>query len=366
MKKLSLLGLLSAFIIGVSTYSEACTGLQLTAKDGTSVHGRTFEFGIKIPTSVVMIPRNYSFTGTTPLGKGLVYQSKYAAVGTICFNDMVVMDGMNEKGLSVGTFYFPKYAGYRNATQENKNKALSPIDFSNWIITQFSTIDEVKAALPNMVIVPTVYKDWGNIVPPFHYVIYDKGGKSIVIEPINGELVVYDNPLGVITNSPTFDWLMTYLQNFVNLNPKNIEPLKLGSLVLTPFGQGSGMVGLPGDFTPPSRFVRAAIFSQTATPPSDVKEAISQIFHILNQFDIPIGIARENDNGIIRSDYTLATVVHDPINLKYYFRTYEDQTMKFVDLNAFDKQAKEIKVLSTAGEQTYLDVSKDLKTATAK
>ena len=94
----------------------------------------------------------------------------------------------------------------------------------------------------------------------------DASGKSIVIEYVGGKLNVFDDPLGVVTNSPSFDWHMANLRNYVNFSMTNVPPVKLGSVKLEPFGQGSGMLGLPGDFTPPSRFVRAVAFSQSVFP----------------------------------------------------------------------------------------------------
>lgn len=361
MKIRILAAVITTMSLAFSVPNEACTGIKLTARNGQAVHGRTFEFAQKVDNSLVVIPRGYTFTGTTPLGKGLSYQAKYAAVGTVCFENMVAMDGMNEKGLSVGTFYFPGFAGYAPTTRENQARSLSPIDFPNWILTQFASLDEVKSALKNIAIAPTIIKEWGSSPAPFHYIVYDKAGNSIVIEPINGKLHVHDNPIGTLTNSPNFDWHMTNLRNFINLSPNNIPPLNVEGVILTSLGQGSGLVGIPGDFTPPSRFVRATIYSISAVPPSSAKEAVFQAFHILNQFDIPMGASRESANGRTFYDYTLATVVHDPINLRYYIRTFEDQTIKFVDLKAFDLNSKEIKMLPNAGQQTYIDVSRDLQ-----
>ena len=361
MKKISIFYVSTLIFLGMWSGSDGCTGIRLNTKDGKAVHGRTFEYGIKVDTSVAVVPRGYSFTAVTPLGKGMEYRSKYAAVGTICFDHLLLMDGMNEKGLSIGTFYFPGYADYVTTTQNNQARSLSSIDFPNWLLTQFATLEEVKTGLLGVVIAPTVIPGWGSAPPPFHYLVYDQAGKSLVIEPIGGELRVYDNPFGAFTNSPNFDWHLTNLRNFINLTTQNAEPLKIEGVTLAPFGQGSGMVGLPGDFTPPSRFVRAAIFSYTALPPATLQEAVFQTFHILNQFDIPIGVARQRADGVIYADYTLATVVHDPINLKYYFKTYEDQALKVVDLKVFDLESKEIKKAATTGEQTYKDVSKELK-----
>ena len=355
------LSILTIMGIFFSTDIQACTGIKLVAKDSSIVHGRTLEFGIVVDSSIIFVPRGYDFVATTPQGNGLEYKSKYASVGAMVFNVPAMMDGLNEKGLAVGTFYFPGYADYVSLSTENQSKALSPIDFSNWILTQFATVEEVKQALSSIVIVPTIYKDWGDQTPPFHYIVYDKSGKSIAIEPREGKLLVYDNPLGVFTNSPDFNWHMTNLRNYINMSPFNVKPLKIDSLVLAPFGQGSGMVGLPGDFTPPSRFVRASIFTITATPSSNSNEAVLQAFHILNQFDIPIGAAGEKVDGVIHSDFTQITCVRDPQNLKYYFKTYNNQSIQVVDLKKFDFDSKAIKKASTEGKQSVLDITADLK-----
>ena len=340
---------------------EACTGIKLVAKDKSIVHGRTLEFGIQIPTSAVIIPRNFEFKGTTPQGNGLSYKSKYAAVGAIAFDNMAIMDGMNEKGLAVGSFYFPGYAEYSVITPQNQSKAVSPVEFSNWLVTQFASVDEVKAALNDIVIAPTVIAAWGNQIPPFHYIVYDKQGHSLVIEPVGGKLKTYDNPLGVLTNSPTFDWHFTNLRNYINLRAVNVAPLEIDGMKFAAFGQGSGLVGLPGDFTPPSRFTRASIFTITAIPSDTADQGVLQVFHILNQFDIPVGVAREVENGVIHTDSTLITCARDPQSLKYYFKTYEDQTIRMIDLNKFDLNAKSIKLISTTGRQPITDISSELK-----
>lgn len=340
---------------------EGCTGIKLKAEDHSIVHGRTVEFGIPIDASVAVIPRGYEFTGTTPQGKGLVYKAKYAVVGAIAFGVPAIMDGLNEKGLAMGIFYFPGFASYTQITPDNQTKALSPIEFGNWILTQFASIDEVKIALSSVVIAPTTIKEWGSTPPPFHYIVYEKSGRSLVIEPIDGKLVTYDNPLGVLTNSPTFDWHTENLRNYINLTPFNVKPIELAGETFAPFGQGAGMVGLPGDFTPPSRFVRAAIFSNTATPSKNANEGIYQAFHILNQFDIPIGAVREKVDGVIHTDSTLFTAVRDPQALKFYFKTYDDQLIKVVDLTKFDLSAKEIKQTKAVSKEKYIDVTSSLK-----
>lgn len=345
---------------------KGCTGIMLTAKDQSIVHGRTLEFGVEIDTSVVVIPRGYAFKGTIPGGTGMDYKAKYAATGAIAFDKLSIMDGMNEKGLAVGIFYFAGFASYGEITPENKSKALAPDEFANWILTQFATVDEVKAALPNVVIAPTVVKTWGPVPPPFHYIVYDKSGKCLVIEPLKGTLVSYDNPIGILTNSPTFDWHLKNLHNYVNLTAINAKPITFRGMEIAPFGQGSGMVGLPGDFTPPSRFVRATVFCITALPSENAFESVFQAFHILNQFDIPVGAARQVIDNVVHTDFTMVTCVRDPQALKYYYRTYKDQTIRMIDLSKFNFDAKEVKKLDTKAtdkkyDQQFVDATTQLQ-----
>jgi hypothetical protein len=152
----------------------------------------------------------------------------------------------------------------------------------------------VRANVPNIVAPDVVLEAW-KFVPPVHYVVHDATGKSIVIEYVEGRLNFHDNPLGIMSNSPTFDWHMTNLRNYVNFSLMNVPPVQLGSVKRLPFGQGSGMLGLPGDFTPPSRFVRAAAFSQSVLPSQTGNETVLEAFHILNAFVIPKGAAREHE-----------------------------------------------------------------------
>jgi choloylglycine hydrolase len=342
-----------------ATTAEACTGIRLKNADGTFVHGRTVEFGIPLEMDFAVVPRGYGFVGQTPLGNGKTWTSKYAALGVIVFGNLGIMDGINEKGLAIGAFYFPTEAKYTETTAENKSKSFSSIDFSNWVLTSFASVDEVRAAIESgeAVVAPTLLPGWPPQVQPFHWIVYDKSGKALVIEPIGGKLVLSDNPLGVFTNSPTFDWHMTNLRNYIALNPRDVPPIKIDGTTFQSFGMGNGMLGLPGDFTPPSRFVRAAVFSSTALPATDTTAGIYKGFHILNNFDIPVGVARVKEDGKSAADQTLFTTMRDPQNLRMYYKTYEDQTIRMVDLNKFDLDAKEVKKLATDGEQTVIDMS---------
>ncbi|HRD56015.1 MAG TPA: choloylglycine hydrolase family protein [Parachlamydiaceae bacterium] len=322
---------------------------MLGTKENKFVHGRTLEFAIELDNSLVVIPRGYAFQGFS-----LNYESKYGVLGIIAFDNLAVLDGINEKGFSIGTFFFPGFAGY---AKNNSNNGLSPADFPNWALTQFATIEELKTALETIKIVDVPVKGWGQEAPPFHYIVYDRTGKSLVIEPIDGELKIYENPLGVLTNSPDFKWHLTNLRNYINLTTINAKPFKFRGLEFVGFGQGSGMVGIPGDFTPPSRFVRATIYTAAAIPSNTSDEAIFQTFHILNQFDIPIGAIKEEKEGKIYTDYTMLTCVRDPENLKYYFKTYHNSTIKVADLKKFDLNAKTVKSMKMDGKEAPVDIT---------
>ena len=173
--------------------------------------------------------------------------------------------------------------------------------------------------------------------------------------------MVYDNPVGVITNAPTFDWHMTNLRNYTYLKSENTGSMTINGVTFKQLGQGSGMYGIPGDFTPPSRFVRATAFVVTELPPETTFEAVKDVFHILNNFDIPKGFSREVVDGRIYADYTQVTLARDPNTLKFYYKTYDNQRIKEFDLKAFDANSKKILILNTASGQTVDNVNHQMK-----
>ena len=226
----------------------------------------------------------------------------------------VILDGVNDQGLSVGLFYFPGYAKYTEVTDENKSRAIAPQEFGVWALANFATVDEVREAVKNIVVVPTPAPGLGSpqgAVAGAHFFLQDKSGKSLVVEPVDGTLKVHDAPLGVMTNAPTYDWHMTNLSNYVNLSVKDIDQTKVGGVTVPAFGAGTGLLGLPGDFTPPSRFVRAVVYSKSAVPNQTAEDAVFAAFHILNQFDIPKGSVMNSAVGEPTAEITEWTSVAD-------------------------------------------------------
>ena len=327
--------------------AEACTGIRIIAEDKSVIRGRTMEFGVDTQSNVILVPRGTERTATAPDGaKGKTWTAKYASLGMNALGMPILVDGLNEKGLSVGLFYFPGYADYEAYEASDADKTIAPWELGTYILDNFATLDEVRAGVEDVVVPNVVFEQW-NFVMPVHYIVMDSTGAALVIEFVDGKRAVHDNPIGVITNSPSFDWHLTNLNNYVNLGLENVPPNQLGPMKVPGFGQGTGLLGMPGDFTPPSRFVRAAIFSYGVLQSADADDAMLESFHILNNFDIPRGVARDgkkDEHGNIEADYTQWTATTDLTNRRYYIRTYENSAIRYVDLDDQDLDASEIKV----------------------
>ena len=354
-------GVLAAALI-LTPVAQACTGIRLIAKDGGVVAARTLEFGFDLHSEVMVVPAGTALTGTLPDGgKGISYTTKYGFLGANAEGLTAIVDGINDQGLYVGLFYFPGYASYADVTKDNSAHAMAPHEYANWLLGNFANIEEVKANFNKVALVPVVIEAIEQAAP-VHFVVHDRSGKSVVIEPLGKTLKIYDDPLGVVTNSPTFDWHMTNLRNYVNLTATNVPPIDVGGITLAQFGQGSGLRGLPGDFTPPSRFVRAVAFSQSALPSDTAAQAVLQAFHILNNFDIPYGAVRDIQGGQIHAEATTWTSASDLKNLRWYFRTYGDQSIHAVDLaKALAAAQGKIRFIKMDERQPIVDVSTNFK-----
>jgi choloylglycine hydrolase len=312
-----------------------CTGIRLTADDGSIVHARTLEFAVDIHSDVISIPRGHLRTSTTPDGRaGKSWTAKYASLGASAEGLPVLVDGLNERGLAVGAFYFPSTVGYQAYSPDSAADTVAPWELGSYLLENHATVEEVRASIGQVIVPEVTFPSWG-FAPPLHFVVHDAGGSSVVLEHVGGLLRVHENPLGVMSNSPSFDWHMTNLRNYVNFSFSNVADVDLGGVVLAPFGQGTGMLGLPGDFTPPSRFVRAAAFSSSALPTATGYEAVLQSFKLLNAFDIPKGAVREreqDEQGNELADHTLWTSASDLSAKTFYFRTYDSSQIRKVCL----------------------------------
>ena len=164
-----------------------------------------------------------------------------------------------------------------------------------------------------------------------HFSVMDKTGDGIVIEYTRQGRQVHNNTLGVLTNAPPYDFHMLNIRNYIELSNYNREPLVLGQDEFPPLGEGSGLLGMPGDLTPPSRFVRLAVLKEFATRPKSSAEAVYLAFHVLESIDIPHGVLSKKESS--DADFTVWKVAKDLTNNAFYFRDYNDTTIQVVYLN---------------------------------
>ncbi|MGU3575273.1 linear amide C-N hydrolase [Brucellaceae bacterium C25G] len=340
----------AAIIAMLTPYTAAaCTSILLPTTDGSGVYARTMEFGFELQSDAMVIPRGFQLSSTGADGKtGMKWRGKYAVVGLNALGVTTLVDGMNEKGLAGGVLYFPGYAHYAQADKSDPKKSLAPWDVLSWILTNYATVDEVKDAIQKINVIGVVQPQMG-ITPPLHYTIHDASGASLVIEPINGVLKLHDNPTGVLTNAPNFDWHLTNLKNYLKISSINAPDLKINGQSISPLGQGSGLLGIPGDPTPPSRFIRATAYSVAVEKQKSGAESVRLAEHIINNFDIPKGWIQDSNNKI-PPEYTQWSTIADLKNKKYYVKTYQDQVLREISLSEFNLNAKDIKKASFATE----------------
>ncbi len=315
--------------------ADACTGITLKAKDKSVVVARTIDWsGTEMNNIYTVVPRGHTQQSLLPNGKsgGLEFSALYGYVGMAVEQPEFVVDGTNEAGLSAALFYFPNYGEYEPYNEEDKDISLADFQVVSWILSRFATIDQVKAAINDIRII--------NIDPSastVHWRITDVSGRQVVLEIVNGVPNFYENEVGVLTNSPGFQWHMTNLDNYVNLKPGGAGPTEFGPIELRAFGSGAGFLGLPGDFTPPSRFVRASFLKTYSLQQDNAYNTVMQAFHILNNFDVPLGVqfavGKAPNNMPSATQWTVAT---DLTNRTIYYHTMYNRSIRKIEMDKID------------------------------
>lgn len=325
---------------------QMCTNLRVKAKDGSVVIARTMEFALELESKLLVFPRNMNFASRAPGGEpGVSYKSEFGFVGVNGLGVPMVSDGMNEKGLYFGALYLPGFTKYQEVPAGKEIMALAPIDVGMFLLATSGTVSEAIENIKRVLVWAEV-TDKVNITFPLHFSVQDKSGAAAVFEYIEGNLNIHENKLGVLTNSPPFDWHLINLRNFVNLSPDNALGKHLSEGVdVTQIGEGSGMLGLPGDPTPPSRFVRAVALTQTAFPSTDSKEATLSAVHIINNFDLVKGLSRSDEKGQVASDYTQWSTIADLSGLNFYIRMQALPMFAGISLKEMDFGGSEIRTI---------------------
>ena len=264
-------------------------------------------------------------------------------MGISVSDDRFIGEGVNEAGLSAGLFYFKGFGSLTPYDPKNAAETITDMDFVRWMLSQFETVGEVRSALDGIRIVPVHIDESGEPSPTAHWRAADRDGNSIVIEIVdNGKITIHDNSVGVLTNSPGFQGHLLHLSNYVSLEPGTAPPRRFGDYEARSFGIGTAFHGLPGDISPPSRFVRAAFFVATAPAMETAEHAVSQAFHILHNFDLPLGTEFGDSQRAHIPDLPSATqwtAVSDQTNGLFYFTSMHDSAVRKVDLRRIDFSA---------------------------
>lgn len=329
----------------------ACSSFRVLAEDGHNFFVFNFELGGPrelIETRVVYYPVGTDLTGSAPEEREPAsWTSKYAVVGMGWFDQPMLAGGMNEHGLSGANLNLPNYTTYQDATEADDGNIIAGWDVPTYFLTQFKSVQEVRDAVQDIKVVFSLWNVRGLKLPiEFHYTFHDTSGDSIVLEYIDGEPKIYDNELGVMTNSPDFEWQRVNLNNYINLTAEDAPARQVADVTLLATGTGSGMLGLPGDYTPPSRFVRTVALTQTAIPAKTHAEGLMSAFRISNAISFPEGPARQIIGDQILAGKTDFQLVADTANRVMYFRDYDYPNWRSVDLDTLTASATSKMILN--------------------
>lgn len=298
-----------------------CTAATYTTKD--HYFGRTFDWDVSYGEKIAVTPRNYPLA----FRKMPRIEKHYALIGiaVVVQETALYYDAINEKGLGMAGLNFPENADYKPYAEGKDN--ITPFEFIPWILGQCATVKEVREKLEKINLIKISFSEQFPL-SPLHWIITD-GQESITVESVKEGLKVYDNPVGVLTNNPPFDMQMFYLSNFMQLSRE--EPLNRISdrLELPVYSRGMGALGLPGDLSSASRFVRAAFTRLNALSGESEEESVSQFFHILGAVEQQRGCVKLGENAYEISVYTSCCNLDRG---RYYYRTYDNSRTCCVDM----------------------------------
>lgn len=319
-----------ACIAALASPAYACTAVDIVARDNTVIAGRTMEWAFDMQWTVVSLPRGTPVTLSAPPALGLparTVPTRYAIVGVGpgVIPGNVVLEGQNAAGLGMSGNFLPGFTQYQAVTPQDRNY-VSILAFGTWALGSHATVAELRAALADIKVWTDPSLPTGPTPPTLHFVFTDRSGAGVVVEYTNGQLRLFDNVAHVLTNAPTYDWHLTNLRNYLNLNTSGPTAVRAGNVNVTALGQGGGLIGVPGDYTPPSRFVRSTFLRHHVPQPATGAEAVQVVSHILNNVDIPVGVAQSMEGGEVVSDHTQWVALKDLTHNKLMIADYAHRT----------------------------------------
>lgn len=302
-----------------------CTAATYKTED--FYFGRTLDYESSYGEEIVVMPRNFRLSF---LNMG-VYENHYAVIGTahIAQGYPLFYDAVNEKGLAMAGLNFVGNAYYSKNIDGRDNVA--QYEFIPWILSRCSSTAEAKELISKINITDTPFNEQ---MPAgqLHWIIADRE-QTITVESVRDGIKVYDNPAGVLTNNPPFNEQMFRLNDYMQLSPKQPQNSFSSKLDLKTYSRGMGAIGLPGDLSSQSRFVRAAFVRANSVSGSSETESVSQFFHILGSVDQQRGCC---DVGEGRYEITIYTSCCNADKGIYYYTTYNNHQISAVDMHKED------------------------------
>ena len=301
-----------------------CTAITYKTRD--NYFGRNLDLEYSYNETVTVTPRNYVFE-FRKMGK---MESHFAMIGMAYVADgyPLYYDATNEKGLSVAALNFPQNAHYNPFCVGKDN--IAPFELIPWILGQCATAGEAEKLLERINILNENFSDELPL-SPLHWIISDKW-RSITLESVKAGIKVYDNSVGVLTNNPTFDYQLFNLNNYMSLTkgePQNTFATN-NNLKLEQYSRGMGAMGLPGDYSSMSRFVRAAFVKMNSVSIGSENESVSQFFHILKSVEMPRGCVKVGEENYAITIYSSCCNTDRGI---YYYITYNNNQINAVDMH---------------------------------
>ena len=308
-----------------------CTAATYQTKD--FYIGRTLDYEFSYGDQITITPRNYPFHFRY-MGQ---MQSHYALIGMahVAADYPLYYDAVNEKGVGMAGLNFVGNAVYESEKADRENVA--QFEFIPWVLSQCASMKEVRMLLERINLTGTPFSPQ---LPTagLHWIIADKDD-CITVESMADGLQVYDNPVGILTNNPPFDMQMFQLNNYMSLSAKQPENSFAPELGLSTYSRGMGAMGLPGDLSSASRFVRAAFVKQHSVSGESETESVSQFFHILGAVDQPRGCC---DVGEGKYEITIYTSCCNASKGIYYYTTYENHQITAVDMHRVDLDGEQL------------------------
>ena len=317
-----------------------CTCLNLKTED--NYFGRNLDLEYRFNEKVVITPRNYEFE----LKNEMKIRTKYSIIGmaTVVKNYPLYAEASNEKGLSIAGLYFPGNAKFFDTNSSKLN--LAPYELIPYFLGLYENIEEMKKELLNLNITNIPFSEKFPVTD-LHWMISDKK-ECIVLEQTDDGLKIYDNLTGVLTNNPSFDYHLTNINNYINLTPNSAENRFSNKLEIENFGQGMGAIGLPGDNSPTSRFIRAVFNKFNSVCDKDENSSVCQFFHILDSVSMVKGtvITKEGKN-----DITVYSCCINTTKGIYYYKTYTNNQITAVKMTDKEKNRKELSIYDLIEEE---------------